>query len=261
MKCALLLLLLPLCALAAEHDHAAMQQDTPVPATHDHTAMSATIAAAGTSEALATTMMEHGGMSNYLLLADRFERQFQNDNNLWVWDAQGWYGGDYDKLWVKTAGEWSDLLHEVGHSELQVLYSHAIAPFWNLQTGVRHDDGTGKSRSYGVLGFQGLAPYWFEIDSAAFVSERGDLQLHYEAGYEVRLTQKLLLQPRVQLNHAFASDTAAGIEQGLFDSNIALRLRYEFVREFAPYIGVEHAIGRTATANATRMVFGIRFWY
>ncbi len=213
------------------------------------------------SEAMHATMMEPGGMLNYLLLADRFERQYQEGSDQWLWDAQGWIGGDYDKLWVKSEGEWSDQLHKVERSELQLLYSHAITPFWDLQSGIRHDDGIFKSRAYGALGVQGLAPYWFEVDAAAFVSEHGDLQLHFAAEYELRLTQKLLLQPRLQLNHAFSNDIAAGIGQGMFDSNIALRLRYEFVREFAPYFGVERSIGSNRYSGNTRIVAGFRFWY
>ena len=233
MKYAWVLLLLPLTALAAEPDHSAMQ----------------------------TTMLEHGGMLNYLLQADRFERQYQSGSDRLLWDAQAWIGSDYDKFWVKTEGEWSEQQHQVEHSAVQFLYSHAIVPFWDLQAGVRHDDGEAKSRSYGVLGFQGLAPYWFDVDSAVFVSEHGDLQLHFEAEYELRLTQKLLLQPRAQFSYAFASDKAAGIGQGMFDSNVALRLRYEFVREFAPYVGVERDIGSRQLPDATRIVVGIRFWY
>ncbi len=248
MRWALWLLLLPLTAVAAEHDHSVMPMPTPV---ED----------AAVTAAMHTTMLEHGGMLNYLLQADRFERQYQSGDEKFLWDAQAWFGGDYDKLWVKTEGEWSEQLHEVEHSKLQLLYSHAVAPFWDLQAGVRHDDGIAKSRDYAVIGLQGLAPYWFAIDSAVFVSERGKLLLHLEAEYELRLTQKLLLQPRVQLNHAFANDKPAGIEKGLFDSNIALRLRYEFAREFAPYIGVERDIGGNRPSDDARIVVGMRFWY
>jgi copper resistance protein B len=277
MKCLALLLLLPLTAYAAEHDHGAAQSASPVVEAqqanptavaspqHDHAAMQSAVPAPAVAPPLATamhtSMLEHGGMLNWLLQVDRLEQQQRNGGDAWLWEAQGWYGGDYHKLWIKTEASWEAAQHEVDDSEVQLLYSRAVAPFWDLQAGLRHDTGSAASRSYAVLGVQGLAPYWFELDAAAFVSERGDLQVRLEAEYELRLTQKLMLQPRLQWNHAFADDKAAGIAQGVFASNVGLRLRYEFIRELAPYVGIERDIGSHQQPDATRVVAGIRFWY
>ena len=243
MKLPVLFLLLPLAAHAAEHDH------------------SAAAATAAASSSLHTAMMEHGGMLHSLLLVDRFEQQQRDGDNALVWDAQAWYGGDYHKLWVKTEGSWNSEQHATEGSEIQLLYSRAVAPYWDLQAGLQHDEGVDASRSYAVFGLQGLAPYWFDIDTSALISDQGDVQWRFQAEYDLRLTQKLLLQPRLELNHAFADDKAAGIERGLVGSSVGLRLRYEFIRELAPYIGVERDVGDDRQPDATRVVAGFRLWY
>jgi copper resistance protein B len=206
---------------------------------------------------------EHGGMLNSLLMVDRLEQQQRRGDDERQWEAQGWYGGDYHKLWLKTEGEHDDTAK---HAELQALYSRAVAPYWDLQAGLRHDAGSAASRaysrSYAVLGLQGLAPYWFEVDAALFLSEHGDLSVRVETEYELHLTQKLLLQPRLELNHAFVDDLAVGVAQGFTDSSVGLRLRYEFIREFAPYVGVEWSVGKThVNTDESRLVAGVRFWY
>lgn len=211
-------------------------------------------------------MMMHGDSINYLLLGERFERLEGEGFN---WEAQGWVGRDLDKLWFKTEGQRAQ--GTTGRAEVQALYSRAVAPFWDLQAGLRHDTGTGATRTHAVFGLMGLAPYWFELDLAAFVSERGDVSTRLEAEYELRLSQRLLLQPRVELNYSFADDAAAGVGQGFSDTSVGLRLRYEIRREFAPYLGVEwhRAFGTTAQLldnqgrerEDLRVVTGLRFWY
>lgn len=264
MKRLLLLALLPFTSLAAEIDHSAhtvAAQPAPVEPQHDHAAMTAAAATTLPPSSMSITAHEHGGMLNHFLMAERFERQQQDGDDVTVWDVQGWLGGDYNKLWLKTEGSWLHDKSEIEHSELQLLFSRAVAPFWDLQAGIRHDEGNAASRSYAVFGIQGLAPYWFEVDAAAFVNEDSGLQLRLEAEYDLRLTQKLFLQPRLQLNHAFEDDGAGGIEQGFSDSNLALRLRYEVIREFAPYVGVEKDTGGHRQPDEVRVVAGVRFWY
>jgi copper resistance protein B len=193
-------------------------------------------------------------------MLERFERQRRGTREFDVWDAQGWYGGDYRKLWLKTEGR----LQRAGSSddaELQALYSRAIAPFWDWQMGVRLKEGSGPSRQYAVLGLQGLAPYWFEVDTALFLDDRSHVQFRVDADYDLRLTQRWILQPRLQFNYAFASDRAAGVEKGSSDSSVALRLRFEVIREMAPYVGIERDLGGRRHGKETRVVAGIRLWY
>src|SRR3546814_6564109 len=104
------------------------------------------------------------------------------------------------------------------------------------------------SRAYAVIGFEGLAPYGFEVEGAAFLSDKGDLLGRLEGYYDQRLTQRLVLQPRVELNFATQDVPESRIGAGLSDAELGLRLRYEITRKFAPYIGVsyEAKTGQTA---------------
>lgn len=213
-------------------------------------------------------MSEHGGSLNFLVLGERLER---SDADTGLWELQGWLGYDYDKLWLKSEGEYDTKADSTEHSEVQALYSHAVAPYWDLQAGLRRDDIGSEARTYAVIGLMGLAPYWFEVDAAAFFSEQGDLSARLEAEYELRFTQKLFLQPRLELNYSFADDAEMRIGQGVSEASVGLRLRYEWRRELAPYFGVEWArsYGNTAALlraggemrGDTRAVIGLRFWY
>jgi len=244
-------------AVATPHDHAAPQALVAVPDRDESPAM---------QEARHMSLMMHGDSLNYLLLGERFERL---EGGAQVWEAQAWIGRDLHKFWFKTEGQRDE--GETGTAELQALYSRAIAPFWDLQAGLRHDGGQAVDRTYAVLGLQGLAPYWFELDFAAFLSEQGKASARLEAEYELRLSQRLLLQPRLELNYSFADDLAAGIGQGFSESSLGLRLRYELRREFAPYLGIEwsRSFGSTARllsaqgerSEELRMLLGLRFWY
>lgn len=205
-----------------------------------------------------------------MVLIDRLEAGFSDDEDTRVWDAQGWWGGDYNKLWIKTEGE-----GEQGESlealELQALYSRVIAPFWDAQIGLRHDfRPDDNERTHLAVGVQGLAPYRFELDSALFLSDEGDLTARVEAEYEIMFTQRLVLQPRLELNAAAQSVTELGIGSGLNNTETGLRLRYEIRREFAPYLGVSWTrfYGDTADLrdadggdSAVYLVAGIRAWF
>ncbi len=290
MKRALLLLLLPALVHAAKHDHSAHAPGgpfTPEPTTqevHDHSARvsggpvkpePAMQAAADDSpamqEARHMNLMMHGDSINFLLLGERFEQAEDDGVTSRLWEAQGWVGGDRDKFWVKTEGHYDADAGSTERSEVQALYSRAVAPFWDVQAGLRRNDSGSASRHYAVLGLQGLAPYWFELDAAAFINEKGELSARFEAEYELRFTQKLLLQPRLELNYSFGDDPALGIGEGLSEAGFGLRLRYEFRREFAPYVGVEwsQAFGGTAALlgaagrerEEVNVVAGLRFWY
>lgn len=202
---------------------------------------------------------------------DRFEHLSGGADDVLLWDAQGWVGGDERKFWVKTQGEYSFDAARLDTAEIQALYSRAIAPFFDLQMGVRHDFGAGPSTSYGVLGVQGLAPYWFEVNAAAFVSDAGDLTARIDADYELLLTQRLILQPRAELQFAAGDVTEQGLGSGVTGTEVGLRLRYEIRREFAPYIGIEWHDLQGGTADFARLrgdstsdrviAAGIRFWF
>jgi copper resistance protein B len=207
--------------------------------------------------------------------ADRFEFSAGDGPNALTWDVQGWYGGDRQKFWWKTEGEQTVAGKGEGSGEIQTLYSRLIAPFWDLQTGLRFDrswgPGVDRERSFAVLGLEGLAPYWFELEPALFLSKDGDLSARLSATYDALLTQKLILQPRMEANAAFREAAAFGVGKGVNDVELGVRLRYEIRREIAPYIGVvwSKQLGRAADfrrlagepTEDIRLVFGVRAWW
>jgi copper resistance protein B len=205
----------------------------------------------------------------YLSL-DRLEAQLRDGSNAWAWDAEGWFGGDLDKLWIKTKGE-DDQDTGLEQAELQLLYSRAVAAFWDLQLGVRHDMRPNPSKTYAVVGVEGTAPYRIDIDAAAFVSEDGDASARVEAEYDLRLNQRWVLQPRAELDVAFSQTSELDVGRGPSKLETGLRLRYEFLPEFAPYLGVryESALGNSRglvkdagdSRSTWSAVLGIHAWF
>lgn len=177
-------------------------------------------------------------------MADRLE--YVQSDDAWQWDLQGWYGGDEHKVWWKTEGEFED--SDTEEAEIQLLYSRAVSAFWDLQLGLRHDLEPEPSGTHAVIGLQGLAPQWFEVDVAAFFHEDGDVSLRLEAEYDLLLTQSLVLQPRLALDSR--NETTA----------LGLRLRYEIRREIAPYVGVRWQ-DEPGGGSDTSLVVGARFWF
>ena len=213
---------------------------------------------------------EQGGMRTYRVMVDRLEARIHDGRDDYLWDGQGWYGGDIDKLWIKTEGE-GGFGEELEQAEVQALWSHAITPWFDLQAGLRYDFRPDPERSHLVLGLQGLAPYYFELDAAGFLSDEGDVTARLEAEYDQLVTQKLILQPRAELEFAAQDVREIGVGAGLSSLEAGLRLRYEFVPELAPYIGVEYErkIGKTADfakaegedAGSWVLLLGVRAWF
>ena len=240
---------------------------TPAPAPPtDHAAD----AVFGADEMAASRMMlrhENGGMPAYSVIFNLAEYRVQKGGDAYRWDGEGWFGGDIDRFVVKTEGEGA-IRGGLESGEVQALYSRAIDPWFNLQTGVRHDFKPGPARTYATIGFEGIAPYWFEVEGALFLSDKGDFLGRLEGYYDQRITQHLILQPRVEFNFAAQDVPANGIGSGLSDAELGLRLRYEIKREFAPYVGIswERKIGDSARfartagerVESTSLVVGIR---
>ena len=216
-------------------------------------------------------LRENGDVRTTAVVIDRIEAGFGDDGETWLWDAQGWSGGDIHRFWWKSEGE-GDLGGDVEKAELQALYSRAVAPFWDVQAGLRQDvRPDGEDTTHLVLGFQGLAPHWWEVDAAAFLSTEGDLTARVEAEYDQRITQRLILQPRLEIDASASDSPELEIGRGLSSVEAGLRLRYEVRKEFAPYAGVEwsRALGDTADyiearggeAEDTRFVIGLRAFF
>jgi copper resistance protein B len=211
----------------------------------------------------------HGDFQVFWFQGDRLETQVRDGADIYLWDIQGYYGGPTERLWFKSEGE-GIFGENPEDSEVQALYAKAFAPFWDVQAGVRHDIG-GPDTTHAVLGMQGLAPYLFEIDTALFLSHRGDLTARLEAEIDQRIFQRLILQPRIEANLSAQNIPELGIGDGLDQIEVGARLRYEIRREFAPYFGIEQSwrTGRSATLarargenpSVTSFVAGIRFWF
>ena len=203
------------------------------------------------------------------VLFDRLERAYGRDGNATSYEGQAWFGRTYDRLVLKAEGEYAGGRLEDARTE--ILWGHAIASYWDTQLGVRFDSGEGPDRTWAAFGVQGLAPYWFELDLTGYVGEEGRTALRLSAEYELLLTQRLVLQPRLEANLYGKSDEARGVGSGLSDAVAGLRLRYEVNRQFAPYVGVEWArkFGQTADLakaegnprSETLWVAGLRFWF
>lgn len=221
-------------------------------------------------EARQALQREHGSQQVFYLELERFETRLGGKQNELSWSGTVSWGGDLNKLWFKSEGVAP--IDDTGeeHAELQILYSRAVSPFWDVQAGLGFGFGSTNYTDF-VLSAHGLAPYWVEVDAAVFMGAGGDLRLKLEAEYELRLTQRLILQPRIETLMANRTSRKRETYSGLNDVHAGLRLRYELRREFAPYIGVEwkenfSAKKDTLSANGEKsregvFLIGIRGWY
>lgn len=215
-------------------------------------------------------LLETGGMRTSAVYIDELEATWDDKHEGYAWDAQGWYGGDIHRFWWKSEGE-GDFDSELEYGELQLLYSRAITPYFDVQAGVRQSYRPEGDRTDLVLGVQGLAPYWFEVSAEAFVSNEGEFTARAQAEYDLRLTQRLILQPSAEINLSADDISEFQIASGITAIELGARLRYEVRRDFAPYVGVEweSAVGETRDlieahaeeAEATRLVVGLRAFF
>lgn len=191
----------------------------------------------------------HGASRYAYVSADRIE--FQSDVERSVWDLQGWYGGDLHKLvWKFEGSNGDDTEHEV-----QLLYGRAVSPYFDAQFGIRVADEPTGTDSALVVGVQGLAPYNIEVDVAAIVDSDGDVELQGEFEHDIRFTERVVLQPRLELRAASADAEHAALE---------LRLRYELSRRVAPYIGMSwqrQFDESVADDTSTAFIAGLKFWF
>jgi len=214
--------------------------------------------------------MEHldNAIHSYTLL-NRLEGWNADPGKGQAWEGQGWIGTDLDRLWWRSEGERVDGRTE--SADLEVLYGRSVSTWWDVVAGMRHDFKPGDSQNFVAIGVQGLAPYKFEVEATAYIGQSGQTGARLEAEYETLLTNRLILQPLIEVNVYGKNDARRGIGSGLSTAEAGVRLRYEFTRQFAPYLGVVHerAFGRTADlrreegedVNDTRFVAGIRIWF
>lgn len=215
-------------------------------------------------------LKDESRFSTITLMVDQLEYRAIGGKDGYGWEGEAWYGGDIDRLVVASEGE-GEFGHAPEQAELRALWRHALDPWWNLELGMRHDFRPDPERSYAVIGIEGLAPYWFEVEGQLFLSDKGDVHVRAEASYDQRITLRLILEPQVELNAAFQDVPELGIGAGLDTIELGARLRYEIAPEFAPYVGVhwERKLGGSADwaraagddVSGISAVFGIRAWF
>jgi copper resistance protein B len=186
-----------------------------------------------------------------------------------AWEGQAWMGTDTDRLWLRSEGKRVD--GRLESADLEVLYGRPVSRWWDVVAGVRHDFAPGGSRDFAAIGVIGLAPYKFEVAATAYIGQGGQTAARVEVEYETLLTNRLVLQPLLEVELNGRDDPRRGIGSGLSTVEAGLHLRYEVTRRFAPYIGVvrERAFGRTAgfrdqdghPVRDTRVVAGMRVWF
>jgi copper resistance protein B len=213
------------------------------------------------------TVHDHG--VNYFVLFDQFEWQGGSTVSGINLDSRGWVGRDRDRLWFRYEGERTDGRVEEAHAD--VLYGHQFSRWWDLVVGIRQDFRPGPSQTWAAFGVQGLAPYWFEIEATGYLGAAGRAQARIAVEYDLLLTNRVILQPLFEAAANGKSDPARGQGAGLATTDLGLRLRYEFKRELAPYLGVTwtNKWGKTADFAAAagedtggaRLVTGVRLWF
>lgn len=189
-----------------------------------------------------------------MMLIDRLEYAWPDEGpQALVWDLQAWVGGDVNRVYLKSEGENVQGDGEDAEFEsLELLYSRLIADFWELQGGIGYQGGVVSDdhteRTYGVVGLQGVMPYGIETDVALRLSDAGDLSASLEGEYDLKLTQRLSLQPRTEILLAASEVEAFGVGEGLNSVRLGLRLGYAVTRRVTPYLGAywEKQYGDTA---------------
>ena len=214
--------------------------------------------------------MAHGSNNFLWLRADQLEAVDTADDTALHWKGSLSWGDTMDRVWLASEGEQAG--GKAGElDETRLFVSHAVSPWWNATLGLRADNGPGDSRRWVGVGLQGLAPYWFETAVTLYAGEDGQAALRLDTDYELLLSNRLILQPELELN-AYGKDEPSRLEgAGLADTRVSLRLRYEISRQFAPYVGLEwtQQYGNTRDftaavgerAHDSRVVAGVRMWY
>jgi copper resistance protein B len=266
-------------------DHEAMDHDMPMPGDVDHAAMGHAMPRPAdqpvtpipeltdADRAAAVPPPEdhpvHDDSFQSFVLLDRLEALEADEGRGMEWEARAWFGTDYNKLWLRSEGE--RIAGDTEDADLEVLYGRSVARWWDVVAGIRHHFEPGGSQELAVLGLTGMAPYKFEVDASLYLGDSGHTGVRLEVEYETLLTSRLILQPALEVEIHGQDDESHGNGEGLGLVEAGLRLRYEFTRRFAPYLGVVHerAFGGTADfrraegqdINDTRIVAGVRVWF
>ncbi len=219
--------------------------------------------------------VDHGGHTvhdrqiNFHVLFDQLEWQFVHGEPGWRWDSRTWIGGDRNRVWIRTEGDALDGVLDT--AEAQVLFGRSISRFWDVVAGVRFDARPQPSHTWAAIGVQGLAPQFLDVQATAFIGQSGHLAARIEIEHDLLITQRLVLQPLVELSLSGRDDPDRGIGAGLSTGEVGFRVRYEIRRELGPYVGVvwhkklfgtgDYARERNTDPGGWHVVSGLRFWF
>jgi copper resistance protein B len=201
-------------------------------------------------------------------ILDQFEGRFGNETSL-RWDGEAWAGTDSDRLWLKSEGELNG--DKLSGGQHEALYDRPINTYFDLQSGLRGDFDSRTGRMWAAFGIEGLAQYFFHISATAYASSSGHYAARVFGSYELLLTQRLILQPELEIDLYTKDDPGRSIGSGFSDIDTGLRLRYEITRKLAPYLGISYEKKLAGTADflraarerseSLRFVAGVRSWF
>jgi copper resistance protein B len=210
----------------------------------------------------------HDTQVNFFVLFDKLEWQGGSAGGAAI-ENKSWIGGDLHRVWIRAEGESDD--GRVDHASAHLLYGRSVARWWDVVAGARVDVEPGPAQAWAAVGLQGLAPYWFELEATAYVGPDARTHARFEVEYDLLLTNRVILQPVVELDLYGKSDPDRGIGAGLSALEAGLRLRYEIRRELAPYVGVTWNRKFFGTADLARsqgedpakarLTVGLRTWF
>ena len=209
------------------------------------------------------------------VLADVLEYRPSREESDFRWDAEGWHGGDFNRIWFKSEGERNTAFKAEYDIDVQLLYGRFVKRYYDFQIGGRVEthsfQGRNVTRALAAIGLEGVIPYRYDLESALFISQNGDISARFSLTRDFQITQRLILQPRFETNAAVQEVERFTAGRGLNNIEAGLRLRYEVRREIAPYFGISYdrSFFRTAElvrreggdSEQIRFVAGIRFWH
>jgi copper resistance protein B len=213
-------------------------------------------------------MMQEDRITYSQVLIERSELQLGGGRDGYAWEGEASIGTDRYRFVLATEGK-GEFKGAVEEAELHAKWRHAIGPWFNAELGMRHDLRPGPQRTYLIVGVDGLAPYWIDTEAQVFVSNKGDVHARFQAEFDQRITQRLVLRPSAEVDVALQDVPELGITSPIPGWALGARLRYEIRSNFAPYVGIERRRDRRGRSGAAwkqetdgmNVLIGLRAWF
>jgi copper resistance protein B len=171
----------------------------------------------------------------------------------YVLNLQSWVGTDDNRAVLGLDAANSKLTSHRLSADLT--WQRPLSPFWNTNLGAQfdHEDGN-PNQAWLLANINGITPYWLNLSGSILVGKDGQIGLVLDGFYDLRITQRLVLQPSVETKLYSRDQASDEIGSGLSEIKTGLRLRYELTRTFAPYLGIEETryLGNTASYYKAR---------